>query len=257
MNGGIMDLSKGAGIFYLPSKSRYSALNVTPFDKVGKAQDNGSLIGDNFMPTNDEFGVYALVFHTDDGEKIYIGSTSRSFTARYRRHLSDLRSVNHSNSYLQHLYGKYGNPEFKIIEICTDREQVAVREQWHIDQTDKKILVNLGPALPNPMAGRHLHHTKETKERISRTLKGKVFSPETCAKISQAKMGHSVSEETRKKMSKERKGKPGHPSSPETNLKISQANKGHKFTDETKAIMSKNRKGRIPWNKGKRHGRSG
>jgi hypothetical protein len=50
-------------------------------------------------------------------------------------------------------------------------------------------------------------HTEETKRKISNTLKNsKVFSEETKKKISQAKIGHEVKKETREKISKTLKG---------------------------------------------------
>ena len=49
----------------------------------------------------------------------------------------------------------------------------------------------------NPMYGRH--HSRETKQKISQSLKGKKHSEETREKISQSLKGKKHSEETRQK----------------------------------------------------------
>lgn len=61
-------------------------------------------------------------------------------------------------------------------------------------------------------------------------------SPETLDKLSKLLKGKKRSEEYCKRMSEERKGKPGHPQSEETKKKISNANKCRVVSDDIKAL---------------------
>lgn len=84
-------------------------------------------------------------------------------------------------------------------------------------------------------------HTEEAKERIRAFQKKKVFSVETCMKISEANRGRAMSIETRQKISQSKKGSIAW-------------NKGMKgcYSEETLLKLSKASKGRIPPNKGKK-----
>ena len=73
------------------------------------------------------------------------------------------------------------------------------------------------------------HHSEETKEKLSKALKGKP------SKLK----GRHPSEEARKKMSDARKGKPS---------KL----KGRHLSEETKRKLSEANKGQVAWNKGKK-----
>jgi hypothetical protein len=92
--------------------------------------------------------------------------------------------------------------------------------------------------------------------------KGKPLSPETKAKISEAKRGENhpnygkhLSPETRAKISEANKGKTspnkGKTTSPETKVKISEANKGKILSPKTRAKMSEAQKGENNPNYGK------
>ena len=67
--------------------------------------------------------------------------------------------------------------------------------------------------------------SEATKAKRSRSLKGRVFTPEWRAKLSAAAKGRAVPEVTRKAASKAHKGKP---KSPEHRAKIAAALKGNK-----------------------------
>jgi len=90
-------------------------------------------------------------------------------------------------------------------------------------------------------------HDASIKGRMLGTL-GRKFSPETCAKISQSKMGHTVSVETRAILSDVGKGRVV---SSETRSRISaklkgriSPMKGRHHTRKTKLLLSKAGKGR-------------
>jgi len=134
------------------------------------------------------YGVYALVFHTDNGEKIYIGSTAESFNKRLQQHLGLLRRGKHSNFHMQSLWNRYGTPMFHILEICNDQKTVSLQEQKWIDGTNPSEIINMGPAIPSPRLGATL--SKEVRSRISASLMGRPgrpHTPESRANLSAAK----------------------------------------------------------------------
>ena len=108
-----------------------------------------------------------------------------------------------------------------------------------------------------------MHHTKETKEKISEKMKGKMGgknnpmygkhnSEEAKKKISEKLKGIRRSEETKKKLSEKMKGKMvgknnpmyGKHHSEETKQKMSESHKGKKLSEKTKRKMSESFKGR-------------
>ena len=100
------------------------------------------------------------------------------------------------------------------------------------------------------------HHSEETKQKISESMKGKnkgkKRSEETKQKISKTNKGRHRSEETKRKMSEACKGKRagknnhfyGKHHSEEIKQKISKANKGRHHSEETKQKISKANKGK-------------
>ena len=191
----------------------------------------------------DTFGVYAIIFDTELGQKIYIGSTSESFYGRFRRHLGLLKRGIHFNRRMQNLWFKYKEFKFVILQSCLSKEEVISKEQEFINRIDQDRLINLGPALPSPTLG--MKHSLEAREKISWAAKERYKSPDERKRISRLGKKHSL--ETREKMSLSRKGRPGRPQSPETRAKISAANKGRKFGPpslETREKISLSQKGK-------------
>jgi len=82
------------------------------------------------------------------------------------------------------------------------------------------------------------HHTKETKENISKSNKGK-----------QTWLGKHHTKETKEKLSKIFLGK-SNPHTFEQNEKIGLANRGKHRSEETKKKIGIASKNRVPWNKG-------
>jgi group I intron endonuclease len=142
-------------------------------------------------------GIYQIRNATN--EKIYIGSAV-NITARWNKHLVNLRKTKHHNLYLQNAYNKYGeeNFEFSILEYC-EKEYLIEREQYYLDtlcpeyNICKKAYSCLG-----------IKHTEEEREKMRIARKTRIISPETCAKISRSNTGKVHSLEAREKMSKAR-----------------------------------------------------
>ena len=86
-----------------------------------------------------------------------------------------------------------------------------------------------------------MHHSEETKQKISETEKGKKISEETKRKLSESCKGRKLSEEAKQKISEANKGKK---SSEDKKQKISEANKGRKLSEEHKKKISETKKGK-------------
>lgn len=92
--------------------------------------------------------------------------------------------------------------------------------------------------------------SEETRYKIGSANRGKKFSPERCENISKGHIGQNTwskgsktSDEARKKMSKTRKGMPGHPCSEETKEKLRKALSGRTLSPERRKSISEGHKG--------------
>lgn len=144
--------------------------------------------------------------------KFYIGS-SIDINRRFYEHKKDLNENKHSSKYLQRCWNKYGKENFKfeIIETINDIKQLLIREQWYLDDTKcylRKIGFNLAKNSLAPMMGRTFKHSKETKQKMSLSHKGKKLSEEHKRKLGLVSLGKKrppFSLEHRKKLSKSNK----------------------------------------------------
>lgn len=104
--------------------------------------------------------------------KIYIGCASNIRT-RINGHLYNLRKGNHSNTYLQKAWFKYGenNFTFEIIEKCNIVDLHFKEHYWVtlLKCLDRSIGYNLKPTDPNGCS----IHSEETKEKLRQANKGK------------------------------------------------------------------------------------
>jgi len=198
-------------------------------------------------------GVYAIFFHTDSGDKIYVGSTIQVFKNRFNYHLCELRFGRHRNRHLQNLWNKHQEAEFRILEECPNlsEPELRSREQWWIDQFDRSVLINIGPAAPSAALG--MKHTPETRAKIGaaslRRWQDPIYRAKRSASNSAAFKGKPKSKEHREALSKAHKGKPLSPvhrenmlaamRSPEVTKKISDTLTGRKLSPEHRANISK------------------
>jgi hypothetical protein len=200
-------------------------------------------------------GVYEIV-NTINGHR-YVGS-SCDIKNRWREHVRDLNNNKHHSAYLQRAWNKYGEKYFifSIIKECFPFILVSL-EQGYINKSKPEY--NISPTAGSPLGVKHSDETKEKvskagkgrvfsdehKKRISDANKGKILSDETKRRIGAKSIGRFFSEESRKKMSEKRKG-------------ISPGNKGKHHTQEARKKISnsllgnKNTLGVEPWNKGKK-----
>ena len=151
-------------------------------------------------------GVYFIKNIIDN--KIYIGS-SQNLRKRKNSHLCKLRKNKHHCSHLQYAFNKHGEDNFIFIEIeYTDN--LLNREQYYLDNANHDLLYNTlkhayaAYGEDHPMYGkRHskesinkiklarsrqtIKHSKETRQKISKGNKGKVFPKEAIDKMKATK----------------------------------------------------------------------
>jgi len=189
----------------------------------------------------DGFGVYSITIKTDHGDMIYIGSTSKGFKQRMSEHLSCLNHNKHCNKHLQRLWCKYQNFSFSVVEVCSDPKEVAIREQWHIEHTEKSVLINNGPAYPSPRYGMPV--SEETRKKQSEAAQKRASNPQERERLRLIATGISPSTETRRKLS-ETSGR--FYRTPEGREFMSRINKGKTVSSETRAKLSLANKGKKP-----------
>ena len=193
----------------------------------------------------------------------------------------DVRCVNEIFTYNQHFVAMMNiinssrlNPPTKghrhhIIPKCwfimhnlpidnSDENMVLLTKENHIKVHKLSILCAATPEIKSKMGfavhrllnGNFsgIHHSEETRKKISEAHKGKHRSEETRKKISEAHKGKEswikgkhLSEETRKKLSESHKGKVF---SEEHRRKLSEAKKGKHRSEETCRKISEARKGK-------------
>jgi group I intron endonuclease len=182
-------------------------------------------------------GVYILEFPSG----IYVGS-SKHMRRRVLRHIADMKRGTHSNSFLQRVFDKHGEPSCRVEREC-DESELLIHEQDAIDRLKPRL--NLSPTAGRNVGHKHSTETIEAmrlaakrgwskrdrtvgdtqRKLISASLKGRQFSDETRRKISAAKTGERRSEEACKRLSEAKKGKSikqvGHVMTPEIKAKIS------------------------------------
>lgn len=115
--------------------------------------------------------------------KIYIGSSQNAYHRVRSQHFDRLQGGVHTNPHLQAAWNQYGKENFEsfLLEKC-DKSILIAREQWYLDNTlclDNRYGYNIN-----------------VKAECT------VLTPAQCKKISQRKMGHSVSKECRQKLRK-------------------------------------------------------
>lgn len=159
--------------------------------------------------------------------KIYIGMSGIDCKKRFWDHKSLLSLDKHFNQHLQASFNKYGEDvfSFEVLEECSSVDEALDREVFWINEfgtTDSSKGYNKSFGGDRPVL------TKETREKISKSL-----------------MGHPVSEEAIKKMVANRRSFAGEnnpmygvPCSEEHKEKLRKLHTGRKFSLEHKQKMS-------------------
>lgn len=143
----------------------------------------------------------AAVYQIEIGDKKQIGSTGR-LEARIKEHLKALEQNCHSNSFMQNVYNKYGNFNYRVLSYHNTREEAYIEEQKLLDeyfgkdgymmQNPKAVAPPVKKGIENPFS------QKEVIEKLVQTKRDRglfVKSQETKNKISTANKGRKQSEE--------------------------------------------------------------
>lgn len=79
-------------------------------------------------------GIYKITNMTNG--KCYVGSTWKSFRARWKQHVSKLNCGKHHCNHLQAAWNNYGedNFEFEILELVSDKDILLDREAFYIEK---------------------------------------------------------------------------------------------------------------------------
>jgi group I intron endonuclease len=191
-----------------------------------------------------------LITNTINGKR-YIGQTKQTLAKRWNMHVSK----NHCR-YLYSAIQKYGRENF-IIEVLFDVPTKELANEFEIEYIDRyrTMFPNGYNILPGgddrpPMSDEakkkiseqhkgkkhRLGHSpsEETRKKLSLANKGKTLSLEHRKKISDSHLGIGHSEESRRMMSIARVGKKH---SEETRKKMSLAQKGKKRSEESRQNM--------------------
>jgi group I intron endonuclease len=151
-----------------------------------------------FKENKGKSGIY-LWLNNKNG-KYYVGS-AKDLRNRIERYYSP-QELKNTDNLIQKAIIKYNYNNFSlyILEYC-DIQDLIAREQYYLDSLSPlyNILKIAGSSLG-------FRHSKETKELISISHKGKILSRDTKEKIAAALLGIKPSEESKTKMSIANKG---------------------------------------------------
>lgn len=182
-------------------------------------------------------GIYVII-HVKSG-KVYIGKTAVHLHRRWKNHRANLRAGRHANEHLQRAWNKYGEDAFRfqVLEYCPI-ERLNDREKHHI-----AIYKRRGMCFNIMDGGEGSPLSEETRKKLSEQHKGKKrppFTDQARQNMSMAHKGLRFTDEHRRNLSNALKNRP--PLSPETLRRMSEAQKGRHPTEESRRKMSESHK---------------
>lgn len=190
----------------------------------------------------------------------FLRSFSRLEKTEIDNDLDNLVSLSEGDHFLVHYY----------LWKCTKqgfRRQTGFPVRFMYKKAAKYLTDDIAELIAKEWTCNGIHHSKESRQKMSDAKKGHKVSEETKKKLSESLKGKphphkgvSCSEETKQKISESNKGKEGYwkgkALSEEHKRKLSDTNKGKKpynMTDETRRKMAESKKGKPSNHKGKAH----
>lgn len=185
-------------------------------------------------------GIYKIT-HVKSG-RFYIGS-AKSIKARWSTHRQDLLKNKHHSKYLQAIYNKYGKDSiiYEIIEHC-ELNELLIREQHYIDTLQPTL--NMVKTAGSPKGYKH---SEEVKIKQAERQRGRkvTFSEEALANIREGVKSRVLTDEGRASIVKHMSARmKGSKQKPESIAKTVAFHTGRKRSEETKRKISENRKGK-------------
>ncbi len=153
---------------------------------------------------------YIYSIYSQSMDMIYIGSTITTYVKRKRTHLNNLLNNVHENWRLQTIYNEQGKDDLifkKELEIeLNSYDDLILLEHIWVSNIPEDFCISLNRN-PQKCYMYKRHHTKESKDKISRAGKGRIVDTDTRNKIRKTRLGMLNSPGTRIKMSNAKKGK--------------------------------------------------
>ena len=185
--------------------------------------------------------VYALRRTSSPMEYRYVGVTRHE--TPYPRLKGHIAAANRGSKYPVYCWMRKHAEDIEVVMLdhASTMEEAFSIEILRIYEFKEK-----GHRLLNVTAGGEgcigLTHSDTTKNKISDSLKGRVFSAEHLEKIRLSNTGRTRSKEAKNNMSKAQKGRLA---SEETKKKMSEAHEGKKHSEASKAKMVISQNNRI------------
>jgi group I intron endonuclease len=155
-------------------------------------------------------GIYCIENKTDG--KCYIGQ-AKDFDKRIYHHKWNWKKETYEetsgeNRPLWYTIKKHGENNFNIFMIVEcNKEDLNYLETFYIKKFESLSSQKGYNILSDGFSREGIHHSQETKNKISSANKGKKRSQETREKISRSRMGFKPSPESVQKMRNSKKGK--------------------------------------------------
>lgn len=160
--------------------------NQIPDPKDIIKETNLRLIENQWKDIGKISGIYKIINKVNG--KYYVGS-SKNIIKRLKEHRTRLNNKNHQNIHLQRAWHKYGHSAFifNIVKGCLISD-LQREEQLYLNECklNRKNAYNISYDATAPNRGMKL--SKNHRQKISESHKGKIFSLETIEKMRGAKL---------------------------------------------------------------------
>lgn len=166
----------------------------------------------------------------------YYGGRSVTLKRRWKDHLKSLVLGIHSNQYMQRVYNHHGVFRPEVLQFCSSLSDLVLLEQsWLDSNVGLPGCVNLNRSSVAPDA---TSRTPETYRKVSNAKKGVPLSKSHREALSKAHLGYVHSEEQKRKISENGRGKHMGPHSEDRKQQNRDSHTGLRASEETRLKMS-------------------